>query len=251
MPQEPASPRAGDPGDWRVPGARRAAPRARGVTPPADLGYHGPVFMDSDIYKTLEAIGWELESPAPGVARQRGPAGRPGPGAGPPDGTRRRVRRLRRDDHRAARPRPAAGRLPELLRPGQRRAPLPEPRHQPRDVLRRPPLPGRDRPGQGRRQPGRDGHRGQAGRPPGQGVRGPAQGHWTATPSSRRPWSSCTARRAPPPTATWPPSSSSSAATAWRATPASAAATCKITSRSGSGPPRSATRSAPSTWRRA
>jgi DUF1680 family protein len=23
-------------------------------------GYHGPVFMDSDIYKTLEAIGWEL-----------------------------------------------------------------------------------------------------------------------------------------------------------------------------------------------
>jgi DUF1680 family protein len=23
-------------------------------------GYHGPVFMDSDVYKTLEAIGWEL-----------------------------------------------------------------------------------------------------------------------------------------------------------------------------------------------
>ncbi|HEY1821756.1 MAG TPA: beta-L-arabinofuranosidase domain-containing protein [Trebonia sp.] len=36
------------------------APRASGVTPPADLGYHGPVFMDSDIYKTLEAIGWQL-----------------------------------------------------------------------------------------------------------------------------------------------------------------------------------------------
>jgi uncharacterized protein len=33
-----------------------------GVTPRVDLGYHGPVFMDSDIYKTLEAIGWELES---------------------------------------------------------------------------------------------------------------------------------------------------------------------------------------------
>jgi uncharacterized protein len=36
--------------------------RANGVNPPEDLGYHGPVFMDSDIYKTLEAIGWELES---------------------------------------------------------------------------------------------------------------------------------------------------------------------------------------------
>jgi uncharacterized protein len=40
------------------------APRASGVTPPADLGYHGPVFMDSDIYKTLEAIGWQLGSAA-------------------------------------------------------------------------------------------------------------------------------------------------------------------------------------------
>lgn len=40
----------------------RQASRASGVTPSPDLGYHGPVFMDSDIYKTLEAIGWELES---------------------------------------------------------------------------------------------------------------------------------------------------------------------------------------------
>jgi len=30
------------------------------VDPVPGLGYHGPVFMDSDIYKTLEAIGWEL-----------------------------------------------------------------------------------------------------------------------------------------------------------------------------------------------
>src|SRR6185437_5282019 len=36
--------------------------RANGVTPSASLGYHGPVFMDSDIYKTLEAIGWALET---------------------------------------------------------------------------------------------------------------------------------------------------------------------------------------------
>jgi DUF1680 family protein len=30
------------------------------VDPLPRLGYHGPVFMDSDIYKALEAIGWEL-----------------------------------------------------------------------------------------------------------------------------------------------------------------------------------------------
>ena len=30
------------------------------VDPLPGLGYQGPVFMDSDIYKTLEAIGWEL-----------------------------------------------------------------------------------------------------------------------------------------------------------------------------------------------
>jgi len=30
------------------------------VMPPPALGYHGPVFMDSDIYKTLEGIGWQL-----------------------------------------------------------------------------------------------------------------------------------------------------------------------------------------------
>ncbi len=30
------------------------------MDPLPGTGYHGPVFMDSDIYKTLEAIGWEL-----------------------------------------------------------------------------------------------------------------------------------------------------------------------------------------------
>jgi len=30
------------------------------VDPLPGTGYRGPVFMDSDIYKTLEAIGWEL-----------------------------------------------------------------------------------------------------------------------------------------------------------------------------------------------
>ncbi|MCL2586451.1 MAG: glycoside hydrolase family 127 protein [Streptosporangiales bacterium] len=37
----------------------RLAIRADGGAPGTD-GYRGPVFMDSDIYKTLEAIGWEL-----------------------------------------------------------------------------------------------------------------------------------------------------------------------------------------------
>jgi len=48
--------------------SRRAAGAADGHRPvgvgPVDpllgTGYRGPVFMDSDIYKTLEAIGWEL-----------------------------------------------------------------------------------------------------------------------------------------------------------------------------------------------
>ncbi len=36
------------------------------VDPLPGIGYRGPVFMDSDIYKTLEAIGWELgHAPGP------------------------------------------------------------------------------------------------------------------------------------------------------------------------------------------
>jgi DUF1680 family protein len=50
----------------RPAGLARAADSVRpanvGEGPTADAAprYHGPVFMDSDIYKTLEAIGWEL-----------------------------------------------------------------------------------------------------------------------------------------------------------------------------------------------
>jgi DUF1680 family protein len=68
--------------------ASQSAARANGVTPPADLGYHGPVFMDSDIYKTLEAIGWELESAAQQPAGPGWPAepGRPMPQVPPPSG---------------------------------------------------------------------------------------------------------------------------------------------------------------------
>ncbi|HTU74559.1 MAG TPA: beta-L-arabinofuranosidase domain-containing protein [Trebonia sp.] len=39
-----------------------AEPIQSAVWPSSALGYHGPVFMDSDIYKTLEAIGWQLGS---------------------------------------------------------------------------------------------------------------------------------------------------------------------------------------------
>ena len=37
-----------------------ARPPPSGSAGPGAAGYHGPVFMDSDVYKTLEAIGWEL-----------------------------------------------------------------------------------------------------------------------------------------------------------------------------------------------
>lgn len=60
----PASP----PGD----GGPASPARAAGVNPPPGLGYHGPVFMDSDIYKTLEAAGWAL-----------GPEGRQPPASSP------------------------------------------------------------------------------------------------------------------------------------------------------------------------
>jgi uncharacterized protein len=38
----------------------RAAAAAGDSAEPGAASYHGPVFMDSDVYKTLEAIGWEL-----------------------------------------------------------------------------------------------------------------------------------------------------------------------------------------------
>ena len=49
---------ASAPDDASTPGLRPAwiGP----VDPLPGIGYRGPVFMDSDIYKTLEAIGWEL-----------------------------------------------------------------------------------------------------------------------------------------------------------------------------------------------
>ena len=47
------------------------AEHASRSTPGTDIaesrGYRGPVFMDSDIYKTLEAIGWELARTADGA----------------------------------------------------------------------------------------------------------------------------------------------------------------------------------------
>jgi uncharacterized protein len=46
-----------------------AGPGLGPVDPLPGLGYRGPVFMDSDIYKTLEAIGWELaHGPRPALS---------------------------------------------------------------------------------------------------------------------------------------------------------------------------------------
>ena len=54
---------AGEANEAAEPAEHDAAIRPRNlgpVDPVPGLGYQGPVFMDSDIYKTLEAIGWEL-----------------------------------------------------------------------------------------------------------------------------------------------------------------------------------------------
>jgi hypothetical protein len=64
VPESEAPAGAYGPDGTPAPPSAPTAARAAGVTPPAGLGYHGPVFMDSDIYKTLEAIGWQLESAA-------------------------------------------------------------------------------------------------------------------------------------------------------------------------------------------
>ncbi len=48
------------------------------VDPLPGIGYRGPVFMDSDIYKTLEAVGWEL-----GARRPRPELGSPSPPTSP------------------------------------------------------------------------------------------------------------------------------------------------------------------------
>jgi hypothetical protein len=62
-----AEPSAAEPAAQGTQAAASPVTGATGVTPPPDLGYHGPVFMDSDIYKTLEAIGWELGSAPSGA----------------------------------------------------------------------------------------------------------------------------------------------------------------------------------------
>jgi DUF1680 family protein len=58
------------PGDAPGGDGDRGRPRQLGpVDPVPGVGYHGPVFMDSDVYKTLEAIGWELaHGDRPGLA---------------------------------------------------------------------------------------------------------------------------------------------------------------------------------------
>ncbi len=47
--------------------AEHASRSTPGMDTAESRGYRGPVFMDSDIYKTLEAIGWELARTADGA----------------------------------------------------------------------------------------------------------------------------------------------------------------------------------------
>ncbi|HSZ43397.1 MAG TPA: beta-L-arabinofuranosidase domain-containing protein [Trebonia sp.] len=68
----PAAPEPGQPGQPGGP-AKPENPRRLHNLGPVDpipgLGYQGPVFMDSDVHKTLEAIGWELAGrPDPALA---------------------------------------------------------------------------------------------------------------------------------------------------------------------------------------
>ena len=59
---------AGNLGNVRL-AARASRTPGNGAGPHNGTGYRGPVFMDSDIYKTLEAIGWELaHGPRPELA---------------------------------------------------------------------------------------------------------------------------------------------------------------------------------------
>ena len=111
---------------------------------------------------------------------------------------------LRRRHGRAAGTGPAPGRLPGLLHPGQRRAPVRAAGLQPRNVLRGSPHPGRGGAGP-RRGQGRSGHEERARRLMAVAQRvadhlvatfGGQEPGWTATPSSRPRWLSCTGRPA-------------------------------------------------------
>ena len=95
--------------------------------------------------------------------------------------------RLRHQRHRPARGGAAARRLPELLRAGKRRAALLQARLQPRDVLCRPPHPGRHRAAPRRRGPGRACRCHQARRSPGQRVRRHGEGPRRAPDHRDRP----------------------------------------------------------------
>ena len=217
-----------------------------------ELGYHGPVFMDSDIYKTLEAIGWELESAQiqAQIQAQTRPRSRP------PSKPSSRAQHAQAFADFAA---TAVGLLARVQRPdGYLNSYIQasgEPRY--RTLA-------------SSHEMYCAGHLIQAaialargaGDPRAMdiatrladhlvkefaGQRNGLDGH----PIIETALVELYRETGPPPTATWRSSSSTSAVTAWRAIPATAAATCRTISRSGSGPPRSATPSARSTSRRA
>ena len=164
--------------------------------------HSGREFSDSEVYKLLEAMAWEIGRT--GDADARGPL----PRAGRPDRRRAGARRLPQHELRPARSAPA------VLRPGVG----------PRAVLLRPPVPGGGRPGtdasRRRRRPARRGParrrpRGRHVRPGRHrvGLRAPGDraGARRAGPPDRRAartstrprCSSSAAAPAPSPTSTW------------------------------------------------
>ena len=205
----------------------RQPPPAAAIPRPASSS--GLWFADSDIYKVLEAIGWET--------------GRAG------DARLGRVRRRRR---RAAARGAGRGRLPQLVDPGRAaRAALAAPRGEPRALLRRAPDPGRRRGGARRRarRPARRSPAASPTSPSGASARRAGSPVSTATRRSRRRSSSSPGTRATSATSRWPRRWSSGAATACSATQPSGRSTCRTTRRCARRPSRSATRCASSTSR--
>ena len=200
----------------------------RRVTGLADGDFRGLPFADSDVYKTLEAAGWEL-------AR--------GPQPALDDFVDETTRLLAR--------RPGGRRLPELLLPG--RPPGPQAARVPlgpRDVLRRAPAPGR--------------RRRRAQRPVAPtcwwsrrasptcscgASAGRARRRSTATPRSRPRSSSSIASPTRPPTCNSPRASSSCAATACSDPTASGPTTSRTTRPCARPPSRPVTPSASCTSR--
>ena len=162
---------AGNLDNLRIAAGRRTGP------------FRGRVFMDSDVYKWLEAAAFEMA---------RAPSAE--------------LSASSRGADRAGGRRPEPGRLPQLLLHGRRAgSALDRPRPRPRALLRRASDPGRRRLPARHRRRALAGHRPAVRRPHPRGVRpGPARDDGWPCRRSRWRWSSSTARPASGAISTWP-----------------------------------------------